>query len=178
MQRAICESQLKIGKLNFNPKVGLKPIKWIGTQRSVYTHRKKQKRIKELLAKTKPVQPQKSDKPTKPKTENKDTILTEEKKAEDEEMYVDVKTEQPELVTVLVIRRPPLLNNGLGQSFTVIAPEGYGLALLRRFVYSGCKAIGEREHCNLMLECGRRVFPFDYPQTKAGTETSLEDATS
>lgn len=29
-----------------------KPIKWIGTQRTAFTHRKKQKRIKEVVAST------------------------------------------------------------------------------------------------------------------------------
>jgi len=29
-----------------------KPIRWIGTQRTAFTHRKKQKRIKEVVAST------------------------------------------------------------------------------------------------------------------------------
>jgi len=54
-----------------------------------------------------------------------------------------------------------------------MVPEGYGLGLLRRLVYSGCKAIGEREYLKLSLECNKRVFPHDYPETKAGSEIAL-----
>ena len=53
---------------------------------------------------------------------------------------------------------------------TLYVPEGYGLGTLRRLVYSGCKAIGEREHLKLMLECNKRVFPHDFPETNAGAE--------
>ena len=49
-------------------------------------------------------------------------------------------------------------------------PEGYGLPLLRRFVYSSCKPIAAREQLKLMLECGKRVFPFDYPETQVGRD--------
>ena len=56
---------------------------------------------------------------------------------------------------------------------TLLVPEGYALGLLRRFVYSGCKAIGEREYLKLMMECNKRVFPNDYPETKAGSELAL-----
>ena len=53
---------------------------------------------------------------------------------------------------------------------TLYVPEGYGLGIFRRLVYSGCKAIGEREHLKLMLECNKRVFPHDFPETNAGSE--------
>ena len=49
---------------------------------------------------------------------------------------------------------------------------------MRRLVYSGCKAIGEREYLKLMMECGRRVFPYDYPNTKAGQVFALNSAVS
>jgi len=47
-------------------------------------------------------------------------------------------------------------------------PEGYGLQVLRRFVYSGCKAIGIKELLAIHLESGKRCFPYDYPETEAG----------
>lgn len=75
-----------------------------------------------------------------------------------------------EQLTVFLIKNKPLLSTGLGQSFTLLIPKGYGLNLLRRFVYSGCKPIAEREELNLKLECKTRSFPYDYPQTKAGQE--------
>lgn len=50
------------------------------------------------------------------------------------------------------------------------------MGIWRRLVYSGCKAIGEREYCKLMMECGRRVFPWDYPETKAGQEALMQVA--
>jgi hypothetical protein len=90
------------------------------------------------------------------------------KKEEDQEMFEDFVDGENDLVTIYIVKNPPLLSNGLGQSFCVIAPEGYGMDLWRRLIYSGCKAIGEREHLKLMMECARRVFPWDYPETKAG----------
>jgi hypothetical protein len=57
-------------------------------------------------------------------------------------------------------------------------PEGYGLGIWRRMVYSGCKAIGEREYLKLSMECGRRVFPHDFPNTEAGQKQLLEQAVS
>ena len=38
---------------NFKGKSDIKPIKWVGTQRSAFTHRVKQKRIKDLIQKEK-----------------------------------------------------------------------------------------------------------------------------
>lgn len=73
-----------------------------------------------------------------------------------------------ELLTAFIIKNQQINNSGLGQAFTVIVPEGYGLSFLRRFVYSGCKAIGEREELALMLECQQRVFPYDHPETEIG----------
>jgi hypothetical protein len=52
------------------------------------------------------------------------------------------------------------------------------MGLWRRLVYSGCKAIGEREYLKLMLECGRKVFPYDFPTTAAGQKHFLEEAVS
>ena len=68
-------------------------------------------------------------------------------------------------LTVFVIKNRSLTESGLGQAFTVLVPQGYGLNFFRRFVYSGCKPIGEREELNLLLECKKRAFPYDYPNT-------------
>ena len=80
-----------------------------------------------------------------------------------------------------MVKHPSLLSNGLGQAMSLYVPEGNGLSILRRLVYSGCKAIGERELLKLMLECNRRFFPHDFPETKAGQELSqkksIEDLT-
>jgi len=73
---------------------------------------------------------------------------------EDQEMFEDVAQEKDASFSVLVVKHASLLSNGLGQSFSLYFPEGYSLSLLRRFVYSGCKAIGEREQLKLMMECG------------------------
>ena len=78
------------------------------------------------------------------------------------------------MTSVFFVKHPSLLSNGLGQAISLYVPEGYGLALLRRLVYSGCKAIAEREHLKLMLECNKRVFPIDYPETVAGSALASE----
>ena len=72
-------------------------------------------------------------------------------------MFEDVRDEG--LTSVVIVKHPSLLANGLGQAISIYIPEGYSLSLLRRFIYSGCKAIGEREEHKLMMECGKRVFP-------------------
>ena len=72
-------------------------------------------------------------------------------------VYEDDQTDG--LTSLVVVKHASLLANGLGQAISIFIPEGYGLSMLRRFVYSGCKAIGEREHNKLMLECGKEVFP-------------------
>lgn len=167
LKAQIRAQQTAIGPYLFNAKPGLKPIRWIGTQRSVYTHRKKQKRIKEILGKltTKGKQePKISAKPIEMETQ----IKTEEAKHADEEMFEDLEPDSAEAVTVFVAKNAALLNNGLGMSYCIFVPEGYGMGLWRRLVYSGCKAIGEREYLKLMLECGRKVFPYDFPNTAAG----------
>ena len=78
-------------------------------------------------------------------------------------MFEDVNQEEADSVSVILVKHQSLLANGLGQAVTLYVPEGYGLGLLRRLVYSGCKAIGEREYLKLMMECNTRVFPQDYP---------------
>lgn len=56
-------------------------------------------------------------------------------------------------ITVFLVKNKSITPSGLGQSFTVLVPKGHGLNFLRRFVYSGCKPIAEREELKLMLEC-------------------------
>jgi hypothetical protein len=64
---------------------------------------------------------------------------------------------------VLIVKNPCLMPSGFGQSYTVMVPPGYGLNVFRRLIYSGCKAIGHKEYLSIMLECGKPVFPEDYP---------------
>jgi hypothetical protein len=64
------------------------------------------------------------------------------------------KDDKEEIITCVLYRNSNVSSTGLGSSYTVIFPEGYGMAMLRRFVYSSCKAIGVREEMKLMLECG------------------------
>jgi hypothetical protein len=97
----------------FNAKPDLKPIRWIGTQRSVYTHRKKQKRIKEILSKTTMKGKQEPKSTTQPK-EIETQIKTEEVKQHDDEMFEDYEPVSTETVTVFVAKNASLLNNGLG----------------------------------------------------------------
>lgn len=88
----------------------MKPIKWVGTQRSVYTHRKKQKRIKQILSNI-------SGKIKKAAPQPKADIKAEEHKTKaepDEEMFEDCGTDSSESVTVFVAKAASLLNNGLG----------------------------------------------------------------
>ena len=89
-------------------------------------------------------------------------------------MYVDFNEE--DLTSIVIIKHASLLSNGLGQAISIYIPEGYGLSILRRFVYSGCKAIGEREHHKLIMECGKRVFPVDYPGTKSAQKFFHDNA--
>jgi hypothetical protein len=75
-------------------------------------------------------------------------------KEEDLEMIETKEKPLAEVITVYLIKHSPCSSSGLGQSYSLLAPEGYGLDFMRRFVYSSCKAIGAREHMKLMLECG------------------------
>ena len=89
-------------------------------------------------------------------------------------MFEDVGDEG--LTSVVIVKHSSLLSNGLGQAISIYIPEGYSLSLLRRFIYSGCKAIGEREEHKLMMECGKRVFPQDYPGTNTAKLVYHENA--
>lgn len=69
-------------------------------------------------------------------------------KTEDHEMMEEDKQK----ITVFVVKLKTTAS-GLGQAYKVILPPGFGLNFWRRFVYSGCKPIAEREELKLMLEC-------------------------
>lgn len=51
LKAKIQKQQSAFTNVAFDNSSEFKPIKWIGTQRTEFTHRKRQKRIKELLAK-------------------------------------------------------------------------------------------------------------------------------
>jgi hypothetical protein len=72
----------------------------------------------------------------------------------DVDMDVDmaVDTGLDAKITIFIVKLKAAAS-GLGQSYKVIVPSGYGLNLWRRFVYSGCKPIAEREELKLLLEC-------------------------
>ena len=89
------------------------------------------------------------------------------KEKEDAEIEVE---EENRSVTVILIKLPDMTANGYGTRFQLLVPQGYGLNVLRRFVYSGCKAIGIKEYLAIHMEAGKRCFPFDYPETAAGKD--------
>ena len=76
-----------------------KPIQWIGTQRTPFTHRKKQVRIKEVMAKTKA----NLEKPQTPLS------VKENDPADDVDME-----ESDSQVTVFVVKNKALTKSGLG----------------------------------------------------------------
>lgn len=57
-----------------------------------------------------------------------------------------MKSSERDYITVIVYKNNNGHNNGFGQSFNILIPEGYGLNIFRRLVYSGCKAIGYKEY--------------------------------
>ena len=78
-----------------------------------------------------------------------------------------------EEVTIILVKLPNLTASGFGTRYQVLVPEGFGLQTLRRFVYSGCRAIALNEYLAITLECGTsRCFPYDFPETAAGREWS------
>lgn len=125
----------------------VKPIEYVGTQRSQFTHRKKQVRIKTVAAKLK----------------KNETLPVEEAKSPD--------PLPPKWIKVLISRRRTLdPKTGFGTTYSLLAPGGYGLAILRRLQYSGCKAIALREWLSIHMESGVRLFPYDFPETTAGRD--------
>ena len=67
---------------------------------------------------------------------------------------MEEKSEEKEYITILIFKSKEHSMNGFGSAFNIIIPEGYGVNLFRRLVYSGCKAIGHREFLSLKLEIG------------------------
>ena len=56
-------------------------------------------------------------------------------------------------MTIIIFKDPSYgLTNGFGNQYNILIPEGYGLNLWRRFIYSGCKFIGLSEYESLTLE--------------------------
>lgn len=71
------------------------------------------------------------------------------------------------MISIIIVKVPTLdPSTGYGTRYMVIVPEGFGQQVLRRFVYSGCRAIAIKEYLAICLH--ERVFPFDYPETRAG----------
>ena len=80
-----------------------------------------------------------------------------------------IDEENCEPVTIMLIKLPNLTKSGFGTRYQLIVPEGFGQQVLRRLVYSGCRAIAIKEYLSINLEAGQqRCFPFDFPETKAG----------
>lgn len=73
-----------------------------------------------------------------------------------------------EVLTLILIKMPTLLQNGFGTQYQILIPEGFGIQTFRRLVYSGCRAIAVKEQMAIHMECGKRCFPYDYPETEAG----------
>jgi len=168
-------------KFDFEGKQGIKPIKWIGSQRTQFTHRKNMKRVKTIIEKEKENFVARFEQRQRFKSKFAEAkSLGDSKnrvdKVEEEKDDVEMEALTDESTSVVLVKHASLLSNGLGQAVTLIVPEGHGLGLMRRLVYSGCKAIGEREYLKLMLECNKRVFPHDYPETKSGQELAVAKA--
>jgi hypothetical protein len=111
----------------------------INLKRAKYSHdkiREQKRKEREEIAQTKIV----------PVTNSVDIVMKEEVKRKDET--------ESDVVTVLVIKNDESMNNGFGQSFTIMIPAGYGISVFRRLVYSGCKSIGHKEYRSIKLECG------------------------
>lgn len=149
----IQDQQSKLSKTTLEGKQ-VKPLQIIGTQRSAYTHRKNResKKIRQEM-----------------QTIHDKTKKMKEKVVAEKEENVDMTCET-ETVQIMLVKLPNLTLNGFATRFEVIIPEGYGLNTLRRFVYSGCKAIAINELLAIHLEAGKRCFPFDYPETEAGKD--------
>jgi hypothetical protein len=75
-----------------------------------------------------------------------DVVMKEEVKRKDEA--------ESDVVSVMIVKNDESMNNGFGQSFTIMVPPGYGISVFRRLVYSGCKSIGHKEYRSIKLECG------------------------
>ncbi len=99
-------------------------------------------------------------------------VIAEEVEWRDETM----KSAQP-CVTVLLVKNESALSRGHGTSYTLYIPQGFGLNILRRLSYSGCKAIGLEEYRHLMLESNKLVYPFDFPNSR-GHKIATTESTS
>ena len=52
-QSILQNAQKTYGSFHLKARTGIKPIEWVGTQRTAFTHRKNQRRIKAIIEKEK-----------------------------------------------------------------------------------------------------------------------------
>ena len=134
--------------------VKVTPLKLIGTQRTDFTHRKDRsnKKIPKQIARMKAMSQSKSPgKQASVQPGNTEAAAAEEGQKEDKEMFVD--EQDSEYVSILLVKCPNLTQNGFGTRYQLLVPEGYGQQVLRRMVYSGCRAIALKEYLAINLEC-------------------------
>ena len=156
------------------------------TRRSNYTHRKKSKPNSELIQN---IRNKKRDIKLKTVQEvgDQDAEMEEDKqptpteKVNTQLQSIDLSEPAPEkqpnkrnqkrkeiqrdqIVLLLVFNKSP---NGFGDSISIFIESGYSLGLLRRFSYSGSKAIGLKEYKLINIERETPLYPYDYPSTSA-----------
>ncbi len=61
-----------------------------------------------------------------------------------------------------------------GHRVRLMFPAGYGLDILRRLVYVGCRAIGLKEYKVVKSECKEFNFPEDFPLAPAAIKQSYK----
>eukprot|EP00347_Sterkiella_histriomuscorum_P019211 403342510 len=160
-----------------------KPIQFIGSQRTPFTHRKNKQRnkIKDLITRLKQAKEihdiQRVERKEKLMKEHKEQVNQQLEKDSIQNQDVQMKdsneADEKEYITVIVFKNKFHHQNNFGASFTILIPEGYGLNMLRRFVYSGCKPIGYKEFLAINLEIGNPVFPQDFCHTQVGKEQGV-----
>ncbi|CDW89507.1 ribonucleases p mrp protein subunit pop1 containing protein [Stylonychia lemnae] len=163
-------------QINLNG-MNLKPIKWIGTQRTTFTHRKDNQRnkIKHLIVKLKKMKEQ-HDSNRAEKLLKLNNKIRCQNNDNDLKMKDETESETLDYTTVIIYKNQYQLSNNFGASFQILIPQGYGLNLLRRFVYSGCKPIGLKEYLAINMEVMNPVYPFDYLQTQTGQKQGVVKA--
>ena len=83
-----------MGKISFKGVSGIKPIKWTGTQRSAFTHRNNQKRIRTIIDKEKENYVKRAEKREIKRAEyaaKKEIVMEEVEAKADAEMFEDVE---------------------------------------------------------------------------------------
>ena len=87
--------------------------------------------------------------------------------SQDEEKR-NVESEYVSIIVYQEAQNEAQVANGFGQSLNIVIPQGNGLNLFKRLVYSGCKPLGYNEYLSIMLEANQPVFPEDFPNTQIG----------